>query len=99
MQQDRFLTVRAVAEELGITEQEVIDLAEEGKIPAYKIGGVYLRFKAEQIKEIKQKFPSLIKSKDRVSLSESVRDFFYFNDFYILTVLIIIVMLIFIFRT
>ena len=51
MPQDRFLTVRAVAEELGITEQEVIDLAEEGKIPAYKIGGIYLRFKAEQIKD------------------------------------------------
>ena len=99
MEQDKLLTVRDVARELGITEQEVINLAEEGKIPAYKIGGVYLRFKVEQIKEAKRKTPTLIKSKDRISLSEKFADFFYFNDFYILAAVIIILMLIVILKT
>ena len=99
MGQDKLLTIRDVAKELGITEQEVVDLAEEGKIPAYKIGGVYLRFKTNHIQEAKQKILKPVKKKIEGNLAERLQDFFYFNDFYILTLLIIILMLILIFRT
>jgi len=99
MGQDKLLTVRDVAKELGITEQEVVDLAEEGKIPAYKIGGEYLRFKVENIQEAKRRIPRPVQKKAKGGLAERVRDFFYFNDFYILALLIIILMLIIIFRT
>jgi len=99
MKQEKLLTVREVGLELGITDQEVIDLAEQGKILAYKIGGVYLRFKPEQIQEVKLKISTPLKEKVKVSLSDRLRDFLYFNDFYILATLILIVMLIIIFRT
>jgi excisionase family DNA binding protein len=97
MKQDKLLTVREAAELLGVTEQEVIDLAEDGKIPAYNIGGVYLRFKLEHIQQARQKIKKPLKS--TVSLIDRLYDFFYFNDFYILAILIIILMLIIILKT
>ena len=75
MKQDKLLTIREAAEVLGVTEQEIIDLADEGKIPAYKIGGVYLRFKSEHIQEAKQGINR--PSKPKVSLADRLQDFFY----------------------
>ncbi|MFH1578146.1 MAG: helix-turn-helix domain-containing protein [Candidatus Omnitrophota bacterium] len=95
---DKLLTIRDVARELNIAEKDVIDLAERGEITAYKIGGIYLRFKSEHIRAIKQKVSHVIQVGDKVSLVEKVRDFFYFNDFYILSLLVVIAMLIVIFR-
>ena len=99
MKQDKLLTVREAAEELGITEQEVIDLAGQGKIPAYKIGGIYLRFKSEHVQEAKQSISRAGQKKFKVGRLQRLADFFYFNDFYILALSIIILMLIIIFRT
>jgi excisionase family DNA binding protein len=106
MEQNKFLTVKEVAEELNIAEDEVVSLAENGKIPAYKIGGVYLRFKPENVQEAKrilsrapkEKIKQKAKEKPRIGLIDRISDFFYFNDFYILAVLIIILMLIIIFK-
>ncbi len=84
-----------------ISEKEVIELSESGKIPAYKIGGVYLRFKRQQIDEYqKRNMPSAKKtvSSKNYSLKDRVSDFLYFNDFYILSALIIILILFIIFQ-
>ena len=87
---------------LGISEKEVLDLAESGKIPAYKIGGVYLRFKPDQIEEFRRKIDTTHLRKNNIpqqrSLKERISDFLYFNDFYLLSALIIIVILLIIFR-
>ena len=100
MGEDKLITVREAAKELGIEEQEVIELAEDGRIPAYKIGGVYLRFKPEQVQEAKRRLGKILKKQaTKFSFSEKLEDFFYFNDFYILSLLIIIALLIIIFRT
>ena len=98
MKQNKLLTIREVAEELGITEQEVIDLAEKGQIPAFKIGGVYLRFKPEHVREARERVSIPPQERVKVGLVERLRDFLYFNDFYILVSLIIILMLVIIFR-
>ncbi len=97
MAQEKLLTIREVAQELGITEKEVIDSAGQGRIPAYKIGGLYLRFKQEQIKEIKRDFHQS-KNKEKVKPLEKLLDFFYFNDFYIVSLLAIILLLGIIFK-
>lgn len=102
---EKLLTIREVSLTLGISEKEVIELAEKGVIPAYKVAGVYLRFKKEQIEEIKDKMKDrLLSSGYDVNLKNSytpwerISDFFYFNDFYILSFLIILIMLAFILR-
>jgi len=96
MADEKLLTIRDVAEYLGLSEKEVIDLAESGSIPAYKIGGVYLRFKRQQVEETKKRLKLLSrreKSSQKYTLRDRVSDFFYFNDFYILSFLIVILML------
>lgn len=101
MVEEKLLTIRDVSLILGISEKEVMDLAEQGKMPAYKVGGVYLRFKREQIEEFKKSYKSLIPKTsppENYSFKDRVSDFLYFNDFYILSTLIIILMFVIIFR-
>jgi len=98
---EKLLTIRDVSLILGISEKEVIDLAESGLIPAYKIGGLYLRFKREQIEDYKKKFRLFSQkniSTQKLSFKDRVSDFFYFNDFYILSALIILLILLVIFQ-
>ena len=103
MPEERLLTVRDVSLILGISEKEVVDLVESHKLVAYKVGGLYLRFKKEHIEEFRKSFKAsvnrtkplekytvtpAVQAKD--GLKDRVSDFFYFNDFYILSILIIL---------
>ena len=101
MADEKLLTIREVSILLGISEKEVIELSENGIIPAYKIGGVYLRFKRQQIEDYRKKI-RLDSQKNAISenynLKDRVSDFFYFNDFYILSVLLVILLLFVIFQ-
>jgi len=101
MGEEKLLTIREVSLALGISEKEVIELAESQAIPAYRIGGVYLRFKRQQIEEFKRKNKNLFfkdKQPHNYSVKNRLSDFFYFNDFYILSGIIILIILVIIFR-
>ena len=101
MVEEKLLTVREVSFVLDISEKEVIELVDSGALPAYKVGGVYLRFKRQQIEDFKKSFKHPAHKNKPVkkhSFKDKVSDFFYFNDFYILSALIIIVLLVFIFK-
>lgn len=101
MADERLLTVRDASIMLGISEKEVLDLAEVGALPAYKVGGVYLRFKHEQVDEFRKKFrPAQLKihPEKTESSADRLRDFLYFNDFYIWTTVIIILIIFIILR-
>lgn len=102
MADERLLTVRDVSSLLGVSEKEVLDLAESGKLPAYKVGGVYLRFKREQLESYRKSHttPLLHKSreKENYTLREKLSDFLYFNDFYIFSVVAIVLIILIIFR-
>ncbi len=99
---ERLLTVRDVSLILRISEKEVMDLVDSKQLAAYKVGGVYIRFKEEQIAEFRKSFKPTSKNKPIAShnylLKDRISDFFYFNDFYILSVLIIILILVIIFQ-
>ncbi|MBN1913520.1 MAG: helix-turn-helix domain-containing protein [Candidatus Omnitrophica bacterium] len=98
MSDEKLLTIREVAFILGISEKEVIELAESGLLPAYKVGGVYLRFKREQVEEFKKTFKHKNAPDAGYPLKEQLSDFFYFNDFYIYSAIIILLILIIIVR-
>lgn len=101
MSEEKFLTVREVAQLLGGTEKDVLNLAESGSLPAYRIGGVYLRFQKGQVMEFKKSHGSLSPrpvNAQRGTGFERVRDFLYLNDFYILAFTVIVTLLVFIFR-
>ncbi|MFH1867442.1 MAG: helix-turn-helix domain-containing protein [Candidatus Omnitrophota bacterium] len=91
---EKLLTLKEASEVLGLTEAEVQRLAEQGAVPAYQIGGKYLRFKEEQVLQLKSRQPKEFSkttssaerndSPEKDSLVLKIRDFFYFNDFYII---------------
>ena len=118
---EKLLTSGEVAALLGISEQEVRNLSKKGELPAYKVGGRFLRFRKEQIETIRDEIPTRIASLDRKPFSEikksatkeyrefsqegtypetlgdRILDFFYFNDFYIISgaVILLIIWVIF----
>ena len=97
MADQKLLTVREVAHILHLTEKDVMDLAESGAVPAYKVGGVYLRFKREQVEEYRRKFLREAKPAQPVLWRDRLFDFFYFNDFYIISLALIALLLYIIF--
>jgi excisionase family DNA binding protein len=101
MPEEKLLTVREVAGLLNLTEKEVIELAEKGKLPAYKVAGVYLRFKRQEVEEFKRMAlkSGFLSPSSRIPLKEKISDFFYFNDFYIFSLVIIILLIIIILST
>ncbi|MEW5757867.1 MAG: helix-turn-helix domain-containing protein [Candidatus Omnitrophota bacterium] len=92
---EKLLTVREVAQILHITEKEVLDLSENGALPAYKIAGVYLRYKQDQVESYKK--AHFLENKHKIlpklTISDKFKDFIYFNDFYIICGVVIIIML------
>ena len=95
MTEEKMLTVRDVAIMLGVSEKDVLDLAENAAIPGYKVGGVYLRFKKEQVEQYKKNQDFLKPKpakKESEGLGSRVGDFFYFNDFYIFAISFIILL-------
>lgn len=101
MTEEKLLTIREVSQILNVSEKEVIELAEAGKIPAYKVGGVYLRFKREQVEWFKNELFKIHPDKKPIvnyPFRERLSDFLYFNDFYILAGIIILWMLVIILR-
>jgi excisionase family DNA binding protein len=101
MAEEKLLTVREVSVILGISERDVLDLAEKGAIPAYKVGGVYLRFKKEQVTEYRRLNKPVSHRharSEKPSFSERLSEFFYFNDFYVLAGLIVAIVIYIIFK-
>ncbi len=91
---EKLLTTREVSQILGISEKDVIDLAKKGKIPSYKIDEEFLRFKKEEIITIRRAIQREFKvSPPLVDWRERLKEFLYFNDFYIISFLLIIFLL------
>lgn len=104
--QEHFINIREAAEYLDVGERRIKELVDAGEIPAYKIGGTFLRFRKSQLVIIKASLPgdakALIPNQKSVPIHSSldgIKDFFYFNDFYILSIIIIVVAFVLILAT
>ena len=100
MTQGQYITVRETAQILGISEKKVMDLIEEQKLQAYRIADQFLRLKKVEVMLIRNEGAIVNENiKFIYSKSEKMRDFFYFNDFYLGALIIILGLLYFIFFT
>ncbi len=91
---EKLFTTREVSKVLGISEKDVIELASKNIIPHFKVAGEFLRFKREDMIGIKptiKKKYNLPEKKHR--FLEGAREFIYFNDFYLVSVMIVILLL------
>ncbi len=90
----KLMTTREVSHELGLPEQEIINLAQDNSIPHFRIGGEFLRFKKNDIMQIKPKINKQYNLTDNShNLGNKIKEFLYFNDFYIGSTIIIVVLL------
>ena len=97
MHEDRLLNISEAARFLGISEEQIKELVKSGKLIAYHIGGMYLRFKLGNLQDFKNSKQSHLQHKPS-AFFDNVRDFFYFNDFYIAATLLIAILLLIILR-
>jgi excisionase family DNA binding protein len=102
---ERLISLQEAAALLELDEDDVKAFVAEGKIPAYNIGGKFLRFRKGQVEALRSRLRMLKRqsvpiyhlaqpppgpgSKHGYSFFDRIRDFFYFNDFYILAFVLI----------
>ncbi len=85
---NNMLTTEEVKNFLQVDQPAFDKFLKEGKLHAYKIGGTYLRFRKEDILNLRarivpKKFPY-----GKVSLVARAGDFWRFNNFYIISLLV-----------
>jgi len=94
MTANQFISVRETAQVLGISEKKVMDLIESRRLQAYKIADKFLRLKKTEVLDLRHS--GHIKGDSHpipYTSSEKLRDFFYFNNFYILSGTLIVILL------
>lgn len=102
MEQEKFIGIEEAGELLEASGAEVLDLVKKGRLHAFRIGDQVLRFRKDQVSEIKAKWrinrdlfpddkhvPPHVLNLGRETAADRVKDFFYFNDFYILSAALI----------
>ena len=86
---DQFISIREASQLLKVSEKKIMELSEEGKLQSYRIAGQFVRFKRHEILNIKTAGGVIAENTHHEYTSqERVRDFFYFNDFYIISTII-----------
>ena len=94
----QYITVRETAQILGISEKKVMDFVQEHKLEAYRIANQFLRLKKTEVLNLRN---AGTVTNEMVQFTytapDRLRDFFYFNDFYILSGMIIVTLLCIIF--
>lgn len=94
----QFLTAKEAADYLGIAEDELQKMVSKNKIPVYRIGGIYTRFKVDDLDVYHRRAPGKRGQRQPAAIADRIKDFFYFNDFYIYSAIAIIIIIYFIFK-
>lgn len=98
MTNEQFITVRETAQVLGVSEKKVMDMIESQKLQAYRIADQFLRLKKSEVVSIRNTGNIVNENiKFAYTKAERLTDFFYFNDFYIISLIVIAALLGFIF--
>jgi len=119
---EKLFTLQQAAQYLKLSEEEILELVDEGEVPAYKIGGTFFRFRKEQLDAIKKNLPDIdeqykqkisthkvdigvyeakkeeIDTPQVISFQEKIKDFIYYNNFYILSVITTLILIYLIIR-
>ena len=91
---EKLLTTREVSKILGLSEQEIIDLASANLLPSFRVAGEFLRFRKEEIFKVKETIKNKYNLPEKKhKLRDTFREFVYFNDFYIVSAAVIVVLL------
>jgi len=95
----KLLNLEQAGKVLNCPEEKIKKLMKEGQLPYYKIAGKFVRFKEEEVLNLTNHLVNtkLEEENPEYTFTEKLVDFLYFNDFYILAILIIFLILAIIF--
>ncbi|MBI4432643.1 MAG: helix-turn-helix domain-containing protein [Candidatus Omnitrophica bacterium] len=101
-----YLSIREAAELLEISEDELRGLVDRHQVPRHTIAGAFLRLRKDEVEALKNKwriqrelFPKIGRyfahqsTVSETTLKEKLKDFWYFNDFYVICGVIIVFLL------
>ena len=100
MSTNQFISVRETAQLLSVSEKKVMELIEGRKLQAYRIADKFLRLKKTEVLSLRNE--GTVRQENinlEYSPAERMWDFLYFNDFYLISILIIFILLFVIFFT
>ena len=90
----QYISVREAAQTLSITEKKVMDLLEEKKLIGYRIADQFLRLKKEEVLNLRDSGKVETETLQYpYTTAERVKDFLFFNDFYLAAGIIILTLL------
>lgn len=85
--------MREAAQILGISERKVMDMIDSKELQAYKIANQFLRLKRSEVAAVKRSGSVESETVQHpYTANEQVQDFFYYNDFYIIALVLIAVL-------
>ncbi len=87
---NNMLTAEEVKSFLHVDQPEFDLFLKNGKLHAYKIGGTYLRFRKEDILNLRAQLVSKKSPGEKTSFLARAGDFWRFNNFYIISLLIVL---------
>jgi excisionase family DNA binding protein len=85
-----YVTVREASQILGVSEGKIMQMIDEKQLSSYKIADQYLRLKRTDVQAL-QSAGNIVSENTRFpySVQERFRDFLAYNDFYIISCVII----------
>ncbi len=87
---NNMLVIEEVEKFLGVERTGIEKFIKDGHLHAYKIGGVYVRFRKEEVLHLKYDVLSKnVKTNTKISFWQRLWGFWRFNNFYILSIIII----------
>ena len=96
----QYITVRETSQILGISEKKVMDMIEDGQLQAYRIADQFLRLKRNEVVSMRSTGKVVSEQvQHEYTASDKIKDFFYFNDFYLMSFVVFGVLLYIIFFT
>lgn len=87
---NNMLTIEEVKRFLEVEQEEVEGYLKQGKLRAYKIGGTYIRFRKEEVINLRYEIkPPRAQLPKKPTFLGRLWEFWRFNNFYILSILIV----------
>jgi len=98
MSDGQYISVRETAQLLGITEKKVMDLIENRELQAYRIAGQFLRLNRTEVLNLRNSGTVAVEIEQiPYTFNEKVQDFFYYNDFYLVSLTLIMALVLYIY--
>ena len=90
---NNMLTLEEVKNFLDVTQEDLEKYLKNGKLRAYKIGGTYIRFRKEEVLTLRSELLPKRTKAAAPSMGSRLSDFWQFNNFYIISLLIALVVI------